>query len=148
MGIRDVAWSAIKWKFIKNRLGYNDEEMKIFRENPRNEDVLNIAPEVQKKTIIVEVVDSHGCNSQHKVGDKFYFDGAGNLLTKLCPKRICVYALNAITMQIFTAGELICAGVDPNEMRFKRAACFDVGLECGGWGRIAMEICVEDRKKA
>ncbi len=82
MGIRDVAWSAIKWKYIKNRLGYNDEEMKIFRKNPRNEDVLNIAPEVQKKTIIAEVVDSHGCNSQHKVADKFYFDGAGNLLTK------------------------------------------------------------------
>ena len=51
-------------------------------------------------------------------------------------------------MQVFTAGELICAGVDPNEMRFKRAACFDVGLECGGWGRIAMEIRVENRKKA
>jgi hypothetical protein len=33
-------------------------------------------------------------------------------------------------------------------MRFKRAACFDVGLECGGWGRIVMEISVEDRKKA
>jgi hypothetical protein len=33
-------------------------------------------------------------------------------------------------------------------MRFKRAARFDVGLECGGWGRIAMEISVEDRKKA
>ena len=60
---------------------------------------------------------------------------------------ICVYALNAITMQVFTAGELICAGVDPNEMRFKRAACFDVGLECGGWGRVVMEIRVEDRKK-
>jgi len=113
MGIRDVAWNTIKWKFMKKRLGYNNEEMKIFRNNPRNEDVLNKVPEFQKKTIIVEVVDSHGCNSQHEVGDKFYFDGAGNLLTKLCPKRICVYALNAITMQVFTAGELICAGVDP-----------------------------------
>ncbi len=30
-------------------------------------------------------------------------------------------------------------GVDPNEMRFKRAAFFDVGLECGGLGRIVME---------
>ena len=29
MGIRDVAWNTIKWKFIKNRLGYNTEEMKI-----------------------------------------------------------------------------------------------------------------------
>ena len=55
MGIQNVAWSAIKWKFIKNRLGYNDEEMKIFRENPRNENVLNIAPEVQKKTIISNI---------------------------------------------------------------------------------------------
>ena len=145
MGIRDAAWNTIKWKFIKKRLGYNNEEMKIFRNNPRNDDVLNKAPEFQKKTIIVEVVDSHGCNSQHEVGDKFYFDGAGNLLTKLCPKRICVYALNAITPQIFTANEILHADVAPNEMRFNRAACFDVGLECGGWGRIVIEIKVEDR---
>ena len=148
MGIRDAAWSTIKWKFIKKRLSYNNEEMKIFRNNPRNEDVLNKAPEFQKKTIIVEIVDSHGCNSQHSVGDKFYFDAAGNLLTELCPKRICVYALNAITPHLFTANELLHADVDPNEMRFKRAACFDVGLECGGWGRIVMEIKVEDRNKA
>jgi uncharacterized repeat protein (TIGR04076 family) len=148
MGIRDVAWNKIKWQFIKKRLGYTDEEMKSFRENPRNEDVLSKAPELLKKTIIVEVVDSHGCNSQHNVGDKLFFDGSGNLLTKLCPKRVCIYALNAITSQIFTANELLYAGVDPNAMRFKRAACFDVGLECGGWGRIVMEIKVEDRKKA
>lgn len=148
MSIRDVAWNTIKWKFIKKRLGYTDKEMKNFRENPRNEDVLSKAPELLKKTIIVEVIDSHGCNSQHGVGDKFYFDGAGNLLTKLCPKRICVYALHAITPQVFTANELLYAGVDANEMRFKRAACFDVGLECGGWGRIVMEIRVENRKKA
>jgi hypothetical protein len=45
-------------------------------------------------------------------------------------------------VEIFPEYELLCAGVDPNEMRFKRAACFDVGLECGGWGRIVMEIRV------
>ncbi|MGD8382482.1 MAG: hypothetical protein PVJ11_10085 [Syntrophobacterales bacterium] len=146
MGIRDVAWNPVKWQFMKKRLGYTDEEMKKFRENPRNEDVLSKVPEFLNKTIIVEVVDSHGCNSQHGFGEKFYFDGAGNLLTKLCPKRICVYALNAITMQVFTAAELICAGVDPNEMRFKRAACFDVGVECGGWKRIVIEVKNPDPK--
>ena len=146
MNIRDAAWNAIKWKVIKKRLGYSDDDMKLFRENPRNEDVLSKAPDLLKKTIVVEVVESHGCNSQHHVGDKFYFDGAGNLLTKLCPKRICIYALNAITSQVFTANELLYAGVDPNEMRFKRAACFDVGLECGGWGRIVLELRVEKRK--
>jgi hypothetical protein len=30
-------------------------------------------------------------------------------------------------------------------MRFKRANCFDVGLECGGWGRIVLELSVEKR---
>ena len=147
MGIRDTAWHLIKWKFMKKRLGYTDEQLKTFRENPINEDILSKAPMLLKKTIIGEVIDSHGCNSQHRVGDKFYFDAAGNLLTELCPKRICVYALNAITPQLFAVNELFHAGVDPNEMRFKRAACFDVGLECGGWGRIAMEIKVEDRNK-
>jgi uncharacterized repeat protein (TIGR04076 family) len=148
MDIRNVAWKTIQWKFIKKRLGYTDEQMKSFRENPRNADVLSKAPQVLKKTIIVEVMDSHGCNSQHRVGDKFYFDGSGNLLTERCPKRICVYALNAIMPQVFAATELFYAGVDPNEMRFKRAACFDVGLECGGWGRIVMEIKMEDLKEA
>ena len=115
--------------------------------NPRNGDVLSKAPELLTKTIIVEIVDSHGCNSQHRIGDKFYFDAAGNLLTERCPQRVCIYALQAITPQVFAANELFNAGIDPNEMRFKRAACFDVGLECGGWGRVVMEISVEDRKK-
>ena len=82
------------WKFVQNHLGYTDEEMKKFREDPRNEDVLSKAPALMNKTIIAEVVESHGCNSQHKVGDRFYFDGTGNLLTRLCPKKICYYALN------------------------------------------------------
>ena len=37
------------------------------------------------------------------------------------------------------------AGVDPNEMRFKRAGCFDVGVKCGGWGRIVLQCRVVDR---
>ncbi len=135
------------WQFMKQHLGYNAEEMKKFRENPRNLDVLSKAPELMNKTIVVEVVQSHGCNSQHKVGDKFIFDGAGNLLTKKNPKRICIYALAPLAQAIFTINELVYAGVDPNEIRFKRAGCFDVGVDCGGWGNIVMEIRVEKRQK-
>ncbi|MGD2065452.1 MAG: hypothetical protein PVI95_03285, partial [Dehalococcoidia bacterium] len=53
------------WNFYQQHLGYSDEEMKRFRENPRNADVISRAPALMNKTIIVEVVDSHGCNSQH-----------------------------------------------------------------------------------
>ena len=135
------------WKTFQQRLGYNDEEMRKFRENPRNTDVLAKAPALMNKTIVATVVDSHGCNSQHKIGDKLYFDGAGNLLTNLSPKKICIYALSSIAGLIFTSNELSYAGIDPNEMRFRRAGCFDVGVQCGGWGHIVLELSVEDRDK-
>jgi len=32
MNMRDAAWNTIKWKLMKRRLGYTDEEMKIFQE--------------------------------------------------------------------------------------------------------------------
>jgi uncharacterized repeat protein (TIGR04076 family) len=135
------------WDYLQKHFGYSDEEMKVFKENPRNADVLSKSAALMNKTIVLEVVESTGCNSQHKVGDKFYFDGAGNLITKINPKRICIYALSAMSSPIFVASELFYAGVDPNEMRFKRTSCFDVGVQCGGWGQIVMEISVEDRKK-
>ena len=135
------------WKFFQQHLGYSDEEMAVFRANPRNEEVLAKGPDLMQKTIVAEVVESHGCNSQHKVGDRFVFDGAGNLITSKCPRRMCIYALQALPIAIFAANELAYAGVDPNSLRFRRAGCFDVGVKCGGWGHIVMEVRVEDRSK-
>lgn len=133
------------WPVMKKRLGYSDAEIQTFRNNPRNEDVLSKASILMEKVIILDVVESHGCNSRHRVGDKFYFDGAGNLLTELSPKKICIFSLGYIMMMIFTVSEMLYAGVDPNTMRFKRTNCFDVGLQCGGWGRIVLELSVTDR---
>ncbi|MBW2441513.1 MAG: hypothetical protein JRH12_13635 [Deltaproteobacteria bacterium] len=134
------------WKFMQQHLGYTDEELEVFRSNPKNVDIMSKAPELMNKTIIAEVVASHGCASQHKVGDRFYFDGAGNLITKLNPKRICVHALSVLSGPMVVVNELVYAGVDSNEMRLNRVGCFDVGIQCGGWGHIAMEVKVEERK--
>lgn len=135
------------WKFFQQHLGYSDEEMALFRARPQNADVLEKAPALMQKTIIAEVVESHGCNSQHKVGDRFIFDGAGNLITSTSPRRICIYALHALAGPIFTSNELFYAGLDPNSMRFNRTGCFDVGVRCGGWGHIVMEVRVEERSR-
>src|SRR4030066_1067435 len=132
-------------KFIQTHLGYDDEELEIFLSNPKNVEIISKAPALMQKTIVADVVESHGCNSRHQVGDKFYFDGAGNLLTELSPKKICIFSLGYIMMMIFTVSEMLYAGVDPNTMRFKRTNCFDVGLQCGGWGRIVLELSVTDR---
>jgi hypothetical protein len=81
----------------------------------------------------------------HKICPPLYFDGAGNLLTQRGPKKICVHALSAISPLVFAANELVYAGVDPNQMCFKHAACTaDVGLACGGWGRVVVELHVQE----
>jgi len=136
------------WKGVQQHLGYNDEEMKQFRENPRNEDALSKTAVMLNKTIVAEIIESHGCDSGHKVGDKIYFDGRGvSLLTKLGPSRICIFALHSVALAMPALAELLYAGVDPNEMRFKRFGCPDVGIKCGGWGHVVMGLRVEDRDK-
>jgi uncharacterized repeat protein (TIGR04076 family) len=134
-------------KMMQAHLGYTDQETEQFMADPRNIDILSKSEALMKKTIVLEVVESHGCASQHKIGDRFHFDGAGNLITSMGPKKICCFALESVTKLIFGAQELFYAGIDPSEMRFKRTSCFDVGLKCGGWGQIVMEIRVEDRRK-
>lgn len=148
MGIKGIVWKAVKWCYMKNHLGYDDEQMEQFKNNPKNKEFLSKAPHLMSKLVVVEVIDSHGCNSRHEVGQKFYFDGLGNLLADKSPRKICIYALNAIVPQIFAITELLRANTNPNEMRFNRAACFDVGVECGGFGRIVVEVKVYDRDKA
>jgi len=145
MNFRGKAWDLIKWRVMKDRLGYTDEEMKVFRENPRNGEVLSRVPEWISKTVVMTVVESHGCNSQHRVGDKLYFDGAGNIIARRCPEKICAYAVHAATPLLYACNEMFHAGMDPNEMKFRRTACIDVGLQCGGWGRVVFELAVQDR---
>jgi len=142
-----MAVSEDTWRLVQKHLGYTDEEMLIFRADPRNEDTLSKTMPMLAKTFVAEVVESHGCDSGHKVGDKLYFDGRGiSLLTRLGPSRICIFALHSIALAMPAVAELFYAGVDPNQMRFKRFGCPDVGIQCGGWGHIVMEIRMEDRK--
>ena len=133
------------WQVMQKRLGYSGEEMAQFQADPRNADVLARGAALADKRIILEVVESHGCNTRHRVGDRFTFDAYGNLLTGLCPEKVCGYSLSSALMMVFAANEMLYAGVDPNQIRFKRAGCFDVGLQCGGWGRVVLELRVEDR---
>jgi uncharacterized repeat protein (TIGR04076 family) len=137
------------WKVIQKRLRYTDEEMADFKQNPKNADILSKRTEFADTILVVEVVEaSSGCNSRHKAGDTFYFDAAGNLLVNRCKKNICVHVLSAAATLIYAANELMYAGVDPNEMRFNRASCIDVGLACGGWGRVVIELRAEEKRNS
>lgn len=71
-----ASWDKVKWRLIGSHLGYSKEELALFKASPRNEAVLDAGRALQDKRIVIEVVESHGCNSKHRVGDTFIFDGA------------------------------------------------------------------------
>ena len=131
-------------KLLKKRLGYTDKEMVKFKENPRNWEIVSRVPELRRKKLILEVVESHGCNSQHVVGDRFVFDSFGNLKTRHCPDQVCLFLLGNAQNLIYAGMELLLAGADPNRMGFNRTGCVDVGLECGGWGKVVVEVKAEN----
>ncbi len=136
------------WAMMQAHLGYTDEELELFKADPRNARVMAEAPRMRQRTIVFEVVESTGCNSQHVAGTCFYFTGDGNLISSMAPKRACAFILPVMTQMIFTIHELWYAGADANTMCFKRAGCFDVGVNCGGWGRVVVQARVMEREAA
>lgn len=131
--------------YFRRHLGYNDELMKIFREDPESVDLISRISALMEMKCFAEVVDSNMCSSRHKIGDKFYFDGTGSLITDLCPDRVCIFALSTLSKLIFSSNELFFAAYDPSKMRYRRFGCSDLSDHCGGRGNIVMEIHVEDR---
>jgi len=130
------------WEYMRAQLDFNDSEMANFRNTPRNAEIIAKGLAAMDTKIVFEVVQSKGCFSGHRTGDRLTFDLQGNLLTGKCPERVCMHAVQAGAHHLFAAGELLHHGVDPEQMRFKRFGCLDVGLECGGWGHVVMEIKV------
>ncbi len=133
---------------LRERLGYSDQEMEAFAQNPRNARVLAVVPEMLSRTIVFDVIESHGCNSRHEVGTRFAFSGDGNLLTKHCPSKVCAFLLPVMAQAVFAMHELWYAGADPNQLCFRHGGCYDVGVKCGGWGRVVVEASVVDRSEA
>jgi len=133
------------WNFMQNRLGYNDEQMEKFKEDPRNHKVIQRGPDLVNKTVIFEVIESHGCNIEHKVGDQFVFSAEGIMLTHKCPKKVCPFILPQMSFMMFTIMERIYEGLDPLPL-FNRGRCLDVGIDCGGWGNVIFETKIVDKE--
>jgi len=103
-------------------------------------------PEFVKCRVIAEVIESHGCHAQHKVGDRFVMTAGGQLITEACPKRMCMFALGPVSSQLPAIYERLISKSDPEFRNFNIVQCTDVGLANGGWGKILMKVYVEKPK--
>lgn len=133
------------WKYMQRRLGYTDEELEEFRNNPRNRKIMEKSADMLNKTVVFEVVRSQGCNIEHKAGDKFFFSAEGYMLAHKGPKKVCPYILPSMARMMWVIQERIYEGLDPRPF-FYCGHCEDVGLACGGWGSVNFEARVVDRK--
>jgi uncharacterized repeat protein (TIGR04076 family) len=132
------------YKIMKRHLKYDEEELKLFKERKENRDILEKIGEIKNMEIVVEIISAKGCNSGHEKGQKFYLDGAGNLISKKLPEKCCIFLLGSLSAHIFAIHELVYAGINPADikLRFPRVGCADVGVENCGWGKVIVETSV------
>ena len=132
-----------RWKRLQKYLGYSDKEIAILRSTPKYVKMVELTPQFMTHKIIAEVVKSHGCHSQLKVGDRIVMNGNGQLIRDECPEKICIWALAPLGGIVNAVFERFAEQLDPNGLLFDVVNCQDVGVECGGWGQIQMKIRVE-----
>ena len=125
---------------VKDRVGYTDEQFEIFKKHAFPHKILQnkAIEDVLRTNVVFEVVESRNCNIQHKVGDKFYFNAEGYMITHKCPDKICPFIMPVMTRMMWLVMERCYEGLDPRPT-FYFGDCDDVGVECGGMGKIRIE---------
>jgi len=135
------------WKGFQQHMGYSDAEMEQFKKDPKKIRTapLMVSPKMRNSTMVIEVVESHGCAEGMKVGDKLYFTGIAHLDSKRSSDW-CAYALSQATTFAYCCHNMILQDIDPNEMYSQYFACFDCGSKYG-WGHVVMKAYVIDESK-
>lgn len=130
------------WKGLQQHLGYSDEEMERFKNDPKKARTALFMPrpEMRNATLVFEVVKSHGCAEGMKVGDKLYFTGCGLLNVKRSSPW-CAFALSHISTFALIAQNMMLQGIDPNEMYTPYSSCLDCGSDLG-WGQVSIKAYV------
>ncbi len=136
-------------KRFAERVGYTEADLEHFQAgDPRLRQMEKLGRAAARYSIVAEVVEARHCNSGYKPGDRFVLDVDGNFITKLCPSRLCVYAISQLAILVALINERLSEGLDPNQFHFMhQVRCLDVGVECAGYGEVRFEVKVVPRVK-
>ena len=135
---------GFNWKGFQKHLGYTDEELEVFKADPKRVAAAKklFTPEILQKDLIVEVVESHGCSTGMKVGDRLVFRALAILDLENSSKNWCAHAMGPIPTLATLAQDRFVAGLDINEMTYDHFSCGDVGPMRKGWGQVVMRAYV------
>ncbi len=135
-------------KQFGERVGYSETELEKFKEGGhRVRHIGRMARASKLYTIEAGVVKSRGCNSGYQIGDKFIMDVDGNFISKLCPKRLCVYLVSQLSIPVALINERLSEGLEPDHFHFMHyVRCPDVGVDCSGYGEVMLRVQVVPRQ--
>ena len=138
---------TIDWGQFQKEMGYSDEELAIFRANPKAVRLLERVDQMAAWDIVAEVMEAPGC-ANHKPGDKIILSPLGLLRAHQGPETICIHALPPLSTAVAVIQERLCSDLDPEPYMFDRLSCLDAGVRCGGWGQAFFKIYPVRRNEA
>jgi uncharacterized repeat protein (TIGR04076 family) len=127
-----------RWRKLQQMLGYTDEELEIYRSDPKKVAAMEQASKFANSRIVIDIVESHNCGMGYKAGDAFVVDGEGALVIDQCPPRLCVAAIAALKPLVDRMWQAFYNG--SAEVLHDTVRCPDVGVRRGGWGEITMRV--------
>ena len=134
-------------KQFGQRVGYTESEVEMFHEGGhRIRQVKRLSQAASKYSIQAKVVNAKHCNSGHRIGQAFILDVDGNFISKLCPKKMCVYLISQLMVPVALINVRLSEGLEPNDFHFMRyVRCPDAGVECYGYGEVMLKVQVVPR---
>jgi uncharacterized repeat protein (TIGR04076 family) len=127
-----------RWRRFQEHLGYTDEELALYRSNPKHVKAMEAASKFAKYKIVIEIIESHNCGMGYKVGDRFVVDGDGSLILSECPPKLCVAAIAGLKSLVDRMWQAFYDS--KSEVLHDTVTCPDVGVQRGGWGEITMRV--------
>lgn len=125
-------------KSIQQLTGFNTSEMDTFMAQPRTGKILSRLEEISQVSIIFKVRNSKGCVVGHKPGDAYIFPKGGAMDLVNSTGHLCPFLMPPMTRIMWLIQERVWEGLDPLPL-YAVGHCDDVGLDCGGWGRVVIE---------
>jgi hypothetical protein len=127
------------WTKFQQSMGYTDQELAEFKADPRRRRAAEALVEANRKTVVAEVVASHGCAAGFKCGDTIEVSAAGVVKST----NVCLFVLAPMTIHAAMAYDRVMEGLDPDGMWFNHFSCQDAGFCNGSWGQVSFKVSVK-----
>ena len=135
----------LRWRKIQSHLGFSDEELDLFRSNPKYKKCIENAPLFRSHIIVIDVIEAIGCTAGYKAGDQFHVDGQGCIIKEKSPPQLCVAAIWAIKPLMDRMWEAFFN--NSTDVFHDTVRCPDVGVQRGGAGEVTFRVRAVSRQQ-